>query len=104
MASAKDTSTSTATPPPGPVPVSLLAGSRFQLLPVAGAYFQLADYAQISDEDDHAFCRRLIVEHGVAAIPVSAFYESPPAQRLVRFCFAKTTATLDAAAEKLCAI
>lgn len=81
-----------------------LSASRFQLLPVEGAYFQLADYSAISDEDDQSFCRRLIVEHGVAGIPVSAFYESPPEQRLVRFCFAKTEATLDAAAEKLCAI
>lgn len=81
-----------------------LAPSRFRLLPVAGAYFQLADYSGISDDDDQTFCRRLIVDYGVAAIPVSAFYETPPAQRLVRFCFAKTSATLDAAAERLCAI
>lgn len=81
-----------------------LASSRFQLLPVEGAYFQLADYSAISDEDDFAFCKRLVAEHGVAAIPVSAFYESPPDQKLVRFCFAKTTATMDAAAERLCAI
>ena len=81
-----------------------LAGSRFRLLPVEGAYFQLADYSDISDEDDQSFARRLIVEHGIAGIPVSAFYESPPDQRLIRFCFAKNNQTLDAAAEKLCAI
>lgn len=81
-----------------------LAGSRLRLLPVEGAYFQLADYSELSREDDHSFCRRLIVEHGVAAIPVSAFYQSPPAQRLLRFCFAKNEATLDLAAERLCAI
>lgn len=81
-----------------------LAPSRLRLLPVEGAYFQLADYSAISLEDDQSFARRLTAEHGVAAIPVSAFYESPPAQHLVRFCFAKTTATLDAAAERLCAI
>ncbi|MCB1599203.1 MAG: pyridoxal phosphate-dependent aminotransferase [Lysobacterales bacterium] len=81
-----------------------LSPSRFRLLPVEGAYFQLADYSAISDEDDQSFSRRLIEQHGIAAIPMSAFYESPPDQRLVRFCFAKTTATLDAAAELLCAI
>jgi methionine aminotransferase len=85
--------------------VRALASSRFRLLPVAGAYFQLADYSAISTEDDVHFARRLTVEHGVAAIPVSAFYESPPTgQRLVRFCFAKQESTLDAAAERLCAI
>lgn len=81
-----------------------LAPSKFQLLPVAGAYFQLADYSVLSSENDFDFCRRLIAEHGVAAIPVSAFYETPPAQSIIRFCFAKTQATLDAAAERLCAI
>ncbi len=82
-----------------------IAGSRFRLLDVQGAYFQLAEYDEITDEDDQAFCIRLIEEHGVAAIPTSVFYESPPAgQRLIRFCFAKTEATLTAAAERLCAI
>lgn len=81
-----------------------LQGSRFRLLPVCGAYFQLADYSDISDEDDQSFARWLVATHGVAGVPVSAFYESPPNQRLIRFCFAKTEATLDAAAERLCAI
>jgi methionine aminotransferase len=79
--------------------------SRFRLLDVQGAYFQLAGYEDISDQDDQAFCIRLIEEHGVAAIPTSVFYESPPAgQRLIRFCFAKAEQTLAAAAERLCAI
>mgnify|MGYP000343437325 CR=1 FL=1 len=82
-----------------------LITSRLKLLPVEGAYFQLADFSAISNEDDLSFCRRLITEHGVAAIPVSAFYETPPfGQNLIRFCFAKNNATLDAAAERLCAI
>ena len=80
---------------------ALVRGSRFTLLPVAGAYFQLADYSAISDEDDLSFCRRLTTEVGVAAIPISAFYETPPGQRLVRFCFAKRPETLQAAAERL---
>jgi len=80
---------------------ALLAGSRFRLLPVAGAYFQIADYSAISDRDDLSFCEWLTREIGVAAIPVSAFYESPPELRLIRFCFAKTEPTLVAAAERL---
>lgn len=81
-----------------------LQHSRFELLPVQGAYFQLVDYSAISTLDDVEFCRWLTREVGVAAIPVSAFYESPPAQKLARFCFAKREATLDAAAERLCKI
>lgn len=80
---------------------ALLAGTRLRLLPVAGAYFQLADYAEVSDRDDLSFCDWLVREKGVAAIPVSAFCETPPSLRLIRFCFAKTEATLEAAAARL---
>jgi methionine aminotransferase len=81
---------------------ALLAPSKFKLQLVSGAYFQLVDYSAISDKDDLTFCEWLIREAGVAAIPVSAFYESPPGSRLIRFCFAKSDATLEAAAERLC--
>jgi methionine aminotransferase len=81
---------------------TLLAPSKFKLLPVRGAYFQVVDYSAISDKDDLNFSEWLIHEAGVAAIPVSAFYETPPDTRLVRFCFAKSEATLNAAAERLC--
>ncbi|MBA8883770.1 pyridoxal phosphate-dependent aminotransferase [Dokdonella fugitiva] len=84
---------------------ALLAGSKFRLLPVGGAYFQVADYSALSGADDLAFCEWLVKEGGVAAIPVSAFYEDPPAQqRLVRFCFAKSDAVLEQAAERLKAL
>lgn len=83
----------------------LLAGSKFRLLPVGGAYFQVADYSALGDADDLAFCEWLAREGGVAAIPISAFYENPPAgQRLVRFCFAKSDATLEQAAARLRAL
>jgi len=81
---------------------ALLADSNFKLLPVGGAYFQLADYSAISDKDDLNFCEWLVREAGVAAIPVSAFYENPPDAKLIRFCFAKSDETLVAAAERLC--
>jgi len=83
----------------------LLAGSKFRLPPVGGAYFQIADYSALDDRDDLAFCEWLVKEAGVAAIPISAFYESPPQdQRLIRFCFAKSDATLEQAAERLRAL
>ncbi len=79
-----------------------LLGTRLKPLPVPGGYFQLVDYSDVSDLPDHAFARWLTVEKGVAAIPLSPFYESPPpGQRLVRLCFAKNEATLDAAIERL---
>ena len=79
----------------------LMKGSRFRLRPVHGTYFQLADYSAVSDLPDAAFCEELTRQHGVAAIPLSPFCDQPPAARLVRFCFAKHDATLQAAAEKL---
>lgn len=83
---------------------ALLGASRLRLLPCRGTYFQLADYSAISDQDDMQFARWLTQKAGVAAIPISVFYASPPAHHIVRFCFAKRTATLEQAAAKLCAI
>ncbi len=79
-----------------------LLGTKLKPLPVPGGYFQLVDYSAVSDLDDVAFCRWLTIEKGVTAIPLSPFYETPPAgQRLARLCFAKNEATLDAAIERL---
>lgn len=84
----------------------LLADSRFTFSRTPGTYFQLADYSAIRpDLDDVAMAQWLTREHGVAAIPVSVFCQAPdPAQRLVRFCFAKREDTLRQAAEKLRAV
>jgi len=78
-----------------------LAGSRFQLLPCAGTYFQSVRYRAISDEPDTAFARRLTREHGVAAIPFSAFHHDGQDEGIVRFCFAKGKDTLEKAGERL---
>ena len=79
-----------------------LLGTKFKPLPVPGGYFQLVDYSAVSDLPDAEFVKWLTVEHGVTAIPLSPFYETPPAgQRLARLCFAKSEATLDAAIARL---
>jgi methionine aminotransferase len=82
----------------------LLSATKFRARRAAGTYFQLADYSSISELPDVEFARWLTVEHGVAVIPVSVFYERPPDVRLVRFCFAKENATLDSAAQRLRAL
>ncbi|HXD35695.1 MAG TPA: pyridoxal phosphate-dependent aminotransferase [Rhodanobacter sp.] len=81
---------------------ALLAPSRFKLLDVPGGYFQLVDYSAIRDEDDVAFSRWLVEHGGVAAIPLTPFYETAPGTRLLRLCFAKSDATMEAGAERLC--
>ena len=78
-----------------------LAQTRFRLLPSTGSYFQCVDYSAISDLSEEAFCRWLTAEAGVAAIPVSAFYQGGFEQRLARFCFAKKDETLNLALERL---
>jgi methionine transaminase len=79
-----------------------LLGTKLVPLPVPGGYFQLVDYSAVSGLDDLEFCRWLTIERGVAAIPLSPFYETPPpGQRLARLCFAKNESTLDAAIERL---
>ena len=55
----------------------------------------------ISDEPDAVLAERLTREIGVASIPVSAFYATPPADRLLRFCFAKNDDTLASACDRL---
>lgn len=81
-----------------------LEKSRFKVLPCEGTYFLLADYSALSDLDDVSFCQWLTREVGVAAIPLSVFCAAPFPHRLIRLCFAKQEATLDAAAERLCQI
>jgi methionine transaminase len=81
-----------------------LLNSRFELLPAQGSYFQVASFAAISDLPDTRFCEELTIEHGVAAIPLSVFNEDGADRKLIRFCYAKTTETLQAATERLCRI
>ena len=84
----------------------LLVPSRFSFTRVTGTYFQLVDYSQIRpDLNDVEMALWMTREHGVASIPISVFYQTPPVgQRLVRLCFAKREETLREAAEKLCVI
>lgn len=71
-----------------------IKGSRFKPLPSRGTFFQNLAYDAISDERDTDLAIRLTKEKGVASIPVSVFYRTPPAHRVLRFCFAKSEETL----------
>ena len=78
-----------------------LASTRLRLLPSRGSYFQCVDYSAVSGLKEEDFCRWLTAEVGVAAIPLSAFYQGGFEQRFARFCFAKKDATLNLALERL---
>jgi N-succinyldiaminopimelate aminotransferase len=74
----------------------------FPVIDAQATYFVNVDLASLGlNEDDESFCKRLVLEHKVAAIPVSAFYANEPIRSVVRFCFAKRDATLDAALDRL---
>jgi N-succinyldiaminopimelate aminotransferase len=80
-----------------------LTSLEVPVLPCDGTYFVVLDVTRWlrPDEDDIAFCRRLVVDAGVVLIPMSAFYEAAPPRHLVRACFCKEDATIDAALERL---
>ncbi|WP_339709333.1 aminotransferase [uncultured Sphingosinicella sp.] len=79
-----------------------LEAAGWKTLPSAGTYFLSVDLAASGIAlDDVAFCDRLAREGDVVAIPVSAFYAEAPVTSVVRFCFAKTDATIDAALERM---
>ena len=78
-----------------------MQGLGFRVLPSAGTYFVTVDIEPLGETDDQAFCKRLVSDFGVAAIPVSAFYAQEPVTTVIRFCFAKRDATLDAAIARL---
>lgn len=79
----------------------LLRDTRFRFTPSAGTYFQCVDYSEISNLPDMEFVSWMTREKGVAAIPLSAFYEQAPSSQIIRFCFCKDNSTLEQAADIL---
>ncbi|WOH39553.1 methionine aminotransferase [Thalassotalea fonticola] len=88
--------------------INALKYSRFTILPSKGTYFLLLDYSAISELNDREFCHWLTKEVGVAAIPLSPFYQAEQRlnyhqnNKVIRLCFAKNDDTLFQAAEILC--
>jgi len=81
-----------------------MQASKFKLLPCEGTYFQVASYAEISEETDVQFTKRLVTDFGVATIPLSVFNHNGEDRKLIRFCFAKQDQTLIEAMNRLCKI
>ncbi len=83
--------------------VAGLASTPFRTLACEETYFVLADYSQVSDLSEDEFAK-LVVEYGVASIPVSVFYYEPVDHQVVRFYFAKQDSTLNEALTRLAAL
>lgn len=75
--------------------------SKFSFSPSSGTYFQLLNYAEISDEYDLDLAKRWTRELKLASIPISVFYRNRVDRKALRFCFAKSDDTLLRGAEIL---
>jgi len=74
----------------------------WDVLRPAGTYFATADIGRFGDTDGWAFCRRLVAEVKVAAIPTEVFYDDKEiGRRLVRFAFCKRPEVLTEALARL---
>jgi aspartate/methionine/tyrosine aminotransferase len=85
--------------------MGILRGAGFDVLVPEGAYYLMCDIAGWGYPDDVRFCRYLIEEVGVAAVPGSSFFRNPESGHgLIRFTFCKSEATLAMAEERFRAI
>lgn len=66
-----------------------------------GTYFLTVNYEELSQKNDFEYAKQLITDIGVATIPISVFYETPPEEKLLRICFAKTDDLLEKAGKQL---
>jgi methionine aminotransferase len=78
-----------------------IKGSSFVPIRCEGTYFQLLSYGTIAEDKDVVYAEKLIKEKGIAAIPISVFYNTQLDQKILRFCFAKKNETLLQAGEIL---
>jgi methionine aminotransferase len=80
-----------------------LEGSRFELLPCSGTYFQFATYSTRSATSrTRSFVQRLTSEHSASPrFPYRCSIPTAEDRRVIRFCFAKNESTLAAAGERL---
>jgi methionine aminotransferase len=78
-----------------------MAATRLQPIASHGSYFQLYSYKGISEAPEKIVAAQLTRDFGVATIPTAAFYSDGTDHKVLRFCFAKQEATLEAAASRL---
>jgi len=81
-----------------------LEGSRFEIIPCHGTYFQCLSYKGISEEADVDYAKTLTINSKVASVPISVFYHDKIDHKVLRFCFAKSADTIKKATDILCKI
>ena len=80
---------------------TLLAESRFEIIPSQGGFYQLIDYSKISEEKDTEFAKKVIDESGVALFPLSVFYHDSIDNKILGFSFAREEGILKKAIGRL---
>lgn len=81
--------------------LQLMKDTKFRMHNSYGSYFILGSYGHFSNESEKDMAVRITKDHGVATIPVSAFYRTPTDNKVLRFCFCKKKETLEKAVERL---
>lgn len=81
--------------------LTCMKATRFKPLKSSGSYFQLYSYEGISNEPENMYASTLVKTARVATIPVSAFYQTPTNNNVLRFCFSKKDEVLEEAAFRL---
>jgi len=84
--------------------LSLLVGSKYKYVPCSATCFQTIDYSEVSDLYDVDFCKMLIEDYGVSAIPMSVFYHDKKKSRVIRLCFARKDEVIEEGIKKLLAV
>ena len=81
--------------------LQLMKDTKFKMHNAYGSYFILGSYGHFSNETEKDIAIRITKDYGVATIPVSAFYQIPTDNKVLRFCFCKKDETLEKAVERL---
>jgi aminotransferase len=86
--------------------LAVLKSAGFNPFTPQGAYYIMCDIRSLRDHEglanDVEFCRFLVKDIGVAAVPASSFFREPLSGKdLIRFTFCKREETLAAAEERL---
>ena len=80
--------------------IELMEQTRLKPVVSQGSFFQLFHYSEVSDEKDRDFVIRLIKEHGIGVMPLSAFMHEKTKKQIIRVNFAQPDEVLIEAAKR----
>jgi aspartate/methionine/tyrosine aminotransferase len=84
--------------------LEILERNGFDPVRPEGAYYTMAAYARLGDEEPRQFVERMAREARVVAVPGSAFYRPGGGGKRIRFAFCKSPETMAEADRRLSAL